>query len=212
MDIHNYILKLPTCVVQYILSLTDTITTLKFSMTNKYNYNKFYPHDGIIKLKNKLDEIKGKIKKQKFGNYTTFNEYVLYLINTYDDDHIYGFCDDKYCTICKQSLWWSRFEYNTNPLCMSGRCYTCTRKCIICNKDNIDKISRCVICNEHICDNNCSDINYKLGGFDCECYSSLTDGIICHNCSIITYYCGNCKQKKCPLCIKNYGNICTDCK
>lgn len=207
------ITNLPYWMIKHILSFTDVVSAVKYSMTNRYNLNKYYPQNDVVDVKNTIDYIKSKINKRKKAN---MYDYTMYMTDEYYD-YVTGVCDIKYCNICEGVETWNKFYYEI------GVCTNCAKQCIICNKTNLEK-SSCVLCDKGICDD-CTEINNNLGGFSCDFNidNPITDHtfygrphsdtlITCYKCAELNYYCKGCKTKRCMLCIKQYGDFCSACK
>lgn len=215
---------LPPCLIRYILSFTDILTTIKFSITNKIFYKKYYPVDDIVKIKNALDKLKKKSNKHK-----NIGEYIYHTQNIYFDRiECNPYADLKYCKGCESETCCARFSYSvdndtktlpdfhipydlpklfTKVYC--GYCFRCNNSCMICNKNNNSKDLWCHMCKRYICsecDNKCKN----PFGFSCTC--SADENFVCNECSLLNFYCTKCKLKKCLLCLEVYGGICKNCK
>ena len=179
--------NLPSCIIKYILNFTDILTTIKFSMVSKKYYNYCYPSiKQIREIASGIINLKN-VKYRKISHKNFFIGIMCDVCKKTSFNNIN-------CSGCKMVCCNSCF-FNNNCACY---------KCDKCgNSANIIKNERCTVCNCSFCANCIGNnyIEYKHG-----------EHIICTTCIILSYYCSNCKTKKCLYCISKFGDMCIECK
>ena len=194
-----YISGLPIILIKHILNFTDTITTIKFSMTCSTYLKKLYPDRmNTNKLISKLFKIKN-IRIYKLKN----NNIDLCYRGGYDQCNICDITDgneDAYkkcrscgkqcCNSCKGK------KRSENIYCL--HCYSCSK----CNTVNKSENNLCKICDSSHC-KKCS-----IGGYECK----LKGHFVCKNCIDVLYYCKLCYNKCCECDVYKYGIICKSCR
>lgn len=192
---------LPKNIIKYILEYTDTITTIKYSMTNKNNYDIYYP-----KMSN-IRELVSAIIKSKNTKYIKMeNQCESEVDYSYDVDvcEICNLCSNGgfsyfFCVTCEKNCCEDCMNDDIFEYC--DKCYSCET----CNKITKKKNKVCIICDTSKC-------------YDCyinqKNYIVCSDEFhyVCEKCTVITFYCKECLQKSCHKCLNIYGGKCKTCK